>query len=222
MHARGNSLRFESPLPAATLLQALNGISPEIRFTHAVPIPGPLGNGTVRRRWYRYFERPARSVPSAWRSAARTLRAPLDVRSFARGAVGPAFRPMEAVRPSISDGWLVLDVVAPGFAWGMVRKIVGAIREVEAGRLAVERLAAAARGEVRLNLPLAEPERLVLWETGFDRPWPGRPVPANRLQARRELGERLGAAARAEILRSIPGAAAAPGRFPRSGREARP
>jgi len=53
----------------------------------------------------------------------------------------------------------------------MVRKIIGALREYDAGRLTLARLEAALKGEVRLTLPTVEPEGLVLWDVEYPVPW---------------------------------------------------
>jgi len=61
----------------------------------------------------------------------------------------------------------MIEVRAPSFVWGMVRKIVGALREVDRAHLSLAQLAAAIRGEERLMLPLAEPDGLVLWSVEY-------------------------------------------------------
>lgn len=65
----------------------------------------------------------------------------------------------------------MIEVRAPSFVWGMVRKIVAALREVDAERLSIARLRDAVEGATRLPLPLAEPEPLVLWEVEYPMAW---------------------------------------------------
>jgi hypothetical protein len=79
----------------------------------------------------------------------------------------PQWRIVDSVALESVPGGTVVEVRAPSFVWGMVRKIVGALREVESGRLSLSRLEAAIRGEDRLTLPLAEPDGLVLWSVEF-------------------------------------------------------
>ncbi|HEV2166107.1 MAG TPA: hypothetical protein VGS23_03895 [Thermoplasmata archaeon] len=217
VHARANALTLRSPLRATALLRALNGLSPDLTFTHAARVPDGFRPRSATQRWYRYFERPADSVPPAWIEAARTLTGRIDIRSFARGmpASTPTFRDVGSVAPRIEARWLVLDVRARAFAWGMVRKIVTALREVEAGRLASSTLSAAALGKVRIPLPLAEPERLVLWETSYPIAWEAEHRRLARQQARRFRSEILGASARARILSSLENAVEVD-RFPSS------
>jgi hypothetical protein len=72
----------------------------------------------------------------------------------------------------------------------MVRKMVAALREVDEGRLTADRLEAALHGRVRLTLPLAEPERLVLWDVEYPFPWQYRWAGPNRHQGRWLTSER--------------------------------
>ncbi len=65
----------------------------------------------------------------------------------------------------------MIEVRAPSFVWGMVRKIVAALREVDSERLSISRLRDAVEGATRLTLPLAEPEPLVLWEVEYPMAW---------------------------------------------------
>ena len=77
----------------------------------------------------------------------------------------------------------MIEVRAPSFVWGMVRKIVAALREYDAARVSLDELSAALRGEIRLPLPLAEPERLILWEVEYPLTWMFRWPGPNRRQA---------------------------------------
>jgi tRNA pseudouridine(38-40) synthase len=125
------------------------------------------------RRTYRYYEASPAGDPTHQSAAAALFAGTVDVRSFGRAlpVAPPAWRPVESVTVRPTAGGTVVEVRAPAFVWGMVRKIVGALREVDAGRLSVARLRAALDGKVRLTLPMAEPEPLVLWEVEYPFPW---------------------------------------------------
>ena len=171
--ARANALTLRSSLTAATLLRSLNGIDPNIFFTAATPVPEEFRARHAVRRTYRYFEAAhGENDRRAW-EAAPLFRGTVDVRSLGRSipSTAPSWRAIESVtvRP-LDGGWLV-EVRAPAFVWGMVRKIVAALRQVDAGRLSAARLRSALEGKVRLTLPMAEPEPLVLWEVEYDLPW---------------------------------------------------
>ena len=94
----------------------------------------------------------------------------------------------------------MVEVRAPSFVWGMVRKIVASFREVEAGRVSVDRLEAALHGRARLTLPMAEPERLVLWEVEYPSPWHYRWTGPNRHQSEWERAARDDLWSRQELL----------------------
>ena len=171
--ARANALTLSTNLPAAALLRSLNGISPELNFSAALPVPREFRVRRAVRRTYRYFEPPGEHRLERWERAARIFRGTVDVRSFGRGlpAATPTLRTVESVTVTETKSGMVVEVRAPSFVWGMVRKIIASLREHDAGRLTLDRLEAALRGEVRLTLPMAEPEGLVLWEVEYPFPW---------------------------------------------------
>jgi tRNA pseudouridine38-40 synthase len=172
--ARGNALAVTTPLSLSAAMRALNGIDAAIWFTAARTIPEDYRVRGAVRRIYRYFE-PADGRPHEEESAAAALfTGPIDVRSLGRSIPRevPLRRPIESVRVLPSpEGGRTIEVRAPSFVWGEVRKIVAALREVDAGRLPIGRLRAALAGEIRLTLPTVPPEPLVLWEVEYAEPW---------------------------------------------------
>ncbi len=182
--ARANVLALESPLPPAALLRALNGIAPELYFTAAAPIDASTRIRAATRRTYRYYEPPGAHRLSVWRRAARCLVGEIDVRSFGRDVTRevPTLRTIESISVSEADGGLCIEVTGPSFVWNQVRKMVAALRLVDAGRLTESRLAAAAQGEIRLTLPLAEPDYLVLWAVDLPIEWTTQWTGPNRQQ----------------------------------------
>jgi tRNA pseudouridine38-40 synthase len=179
-------MTLETALPPGTLLRSLNGISADLFFTAATEVdPVFRVRGAVRRR-YRYLQPGRSSDVGRWRAAAELLVGEVDVRSFGRGfpASAPALRPIQSVEVRGTPDGLEIDVVASSFVWGMVRKMVAAMREVDAGRLSLARLGRAARGQERLTLPMAEPGPLVLWEVEYPFPWTHHWAGPNRHQAR--------------------------------------
>jgi tRNA pseudouridine(38-40) synthase len=183
--ARANALALTSAWSAPMLLRALNGIAREIYFHAATPLEDGERVRAARERWYRYYLAGDRERAERLGRIASLLGDRVDVRSFGRAVPSgePQLRPLRRI-DSASDGErLWLDLRAPSFVWGMVRKIVGALLEVEEGRLAEEKLRAAARGAERLTLPLAPPDALILWEVTYDRPFAWR---SSRLTRRQE------------------------------------
>ena len=184
--AVGNALSLSSSLSGASLLRALNGASPRVFFTAATSVPDDFRVRRASSREYRYFFARAPARPDRLDDAARLFVGSVDVRSFGRAlpASEPVRRTVEFVRYEPAEPGGVLVVKAPSFVWGMVRKIVGALREIDADRLSLSRLARALAGEERLTLPMAEAEPLVLWNVEYGLPWQYRWNGPNRHQAR--------------------------------------
>jgi len=207
--AVGNALTLTSLLPPSALLRALNGIAPDIAFTAASEVPDAFRVRKAVRRVYRYYE-PAQGHDFAvWQSTARRFSGTVDVRSLGRGvpAAAPVWRDLESVTVTPRTGGATVEIRAPSFVWGMVRKIISALREVEAGRVSLDQLEAALRGRTRLTLPMAEPERLVLWDVEFPIPWQHRWAGPNRHQARWERLARDSLWAREALLEGLTSAA---------------
>ncbi|MGI0132269.1 MAG: tRNA pseudouridine synthase A [Thermoplasmata archaeon] len=183
--ARANALTLNSPLGGPALLRALNGIAPDIVFRAAAPIASAFDPRHATSRTYRYFA-PARGHSlSAWKSNVALLTGRLDVRSFGREvpADRPLWRDVDHVSVRRKGRWMVLEIRARSFVWGMVRKIVATLRLLEEGDLTPAEVTAAVRGERRLTLPLAPPEPLVLWKVDYPIVWTYR----SRSWARRQV-----------------------------------
>jgi tRNA pseudouridine(38-40) synthase len=203
--ARANALTLESALTGGALLGALNGISPEIWFPAASPVSPEFRVRAATRRVYRYFDRGPVLNISARADAARLFSGDVDVRSFGRGlpADRPALRCIESVTVTKADEGAVVEVRAPSFVWGEVRKIVAALRCVDSGRLSLGSVRRALAGKERLALPLAEPEPLLLWEVEYPIEWTVHWRGPNRHQAARRLSERARQWSRLRVLESI-------------------
>ena len=184
--AAANALALTTERSGPIVLRALNGVSPGMFFTAATTVPPDFRVRRAVRRVYRYFEPAAGHDIDRWQSAARLLLGTVDVRSFGRGlpTAVPVWRTVESVSVEPHGEVLVVEVRAPSFVWGMVRKIVAALREVDRGRLSSTRLQAALAGRTRLTLPMAEPERLLLWEVEYPFTWQVHWAGPNRHQAR--------------------------------------
>lgn len=171
--ARANALTVAAELSASSLLRRLNAIAPSLFFTAAARVPPEFRVRRASRRTYRYYDARPATDPEPHRAAAALFRGPVDVRSFGREIPrsSPQWREVEVVTADpIAGGWLI-EARAPSFVWGMVRKIVGALREVGEGRLTLARLEGAIAGQHRLTLPMAEPEGLVLWNVEYPVAW---------------------------------------------------
>jgi tRNA pseudouridine38-40 synthase len=203
--ARANAFAVSTDLPSRVLLRSLNGISTEITCSAAAPIPEEFRVRGAVRRTYRYFEPLGEHHPDRWERAARLFSGTLDVRSFGRGLPAGALvlRSVESVTVTPVEGGLAVEIRAPSFVWGMVRKIIAALREYDAGRLTLARIEAALEGRVRLTLPMAEPEGLVLWEVEYAIPWTLTWNGLNRHQEARVRSQRDALWVQSEVLKAL-------------------
>ncbi|HTT74050.1 MAG TPA: hypothetical protein VMG99_07935 [Thermoplasmata archaeon] len=203
--ARANALTLRTDLPAEALLSALNGIAPDLFFDAATPVGDAFRVRGAVSRTYRYFDPPRSQDLARWRAGAALLTGAIDVRSFGRAVPShrPVVRTVDSIRIERVGEGLRIDLTAPSFVWGMVRKLVAALREVDAGRLPLERLGAAAAGATRLTLPLAEPEALVLWDVAYPLAWPYRSPGPNRAQVRWADASRAGLWTRTRLVEAL-------------------
>jgi tRNA pseudouridine38-40 synthase len=192
-------------LPGSALLRALNGIAPDIFFTAAVEVEEAFRVRAAIRRRYRYFEPASDRRAGVWAETAKRFHGSIDVRSFGRGisSVRPLLRRVESIDVRRRGKWLTVDVVAPAFVWGMVRKIISAFREVDSGRLDLSDLESALQGIRRLTLPLAEPEFLVLWEVEYPVEWKHKATRPSRNQQRYAKQAKDQAEVRSQILQRL-------------------
>lgn len=203
--AAGNAMIIESELPGPIVLRSLNGLSPAVFFTQATAVDLTFRVRGAIRRVYRYFESRPPSHPDRWNEAARLFSGQIDVRSFGKGIPvdRPQWRDVESVSLQSEPAGSWIEVQAPSFVWGMVRKIVGALREIDSGRLELDTLTQALTGRRRLTLPMAEPEPLVLWDVEYGNSWEHRWAGPNRHQARWWEQQRREAAARGRVLTAL-------------------
>ena len=191
--ARANALAVSTSLSTAALLRALNGADSAIWCTAARAIPDDFRVRGAVRRVYRSFEAPDGRSHEAADAAAALFAGEVDVRSFGRGLPrdAPVRRTIESVTVTVSpDGGRMIEVRAPAFVWGEVRRVVAALREVDAGRLAPARLKSALAGQIRLTLPTVAPEPLVLWDVEYAEPWTHHWSGPNRRQREYLVDER--------------------------------
>lgn len=213
--ARANALALTSRLGPGDLLRVLNGLAPDVYFTAAASIPETARIRQALGRTYRYFEDPAGRDLALYQEATSLFRGRVDVRSLGRGvpSTAPSWRSIERMSVREAEGVWEVQVEAPSFVWGMVRKMVGACREVAAGRLPLPRLRRAVEGKERLTLPMAEPEALVLWEVRYADPWTELWAGPNRRQSA-ALAAARGACRAREAVRSSLAEGILPGNRP--------
>ncbi|HEY6238688.1 MAG TPA: hypothetical protein VIZ68_05840, partial [Thermoplasmata archaeon] len=122
----------------------------------------------------------------------------------------PVWRSVDRVEVRARGDGRVVDVRAPSFVWGMVRKIVAALRGYDAGGFGLRALRTAIEGQRRLAVPMAEPERLVLWEVVYPGDWDVTGVGLAGHQRRATARAREATTARTAVLSALWGDAPEP------------
>ena len=171
--AVGNALTLSSRITGRPLLRALNGIAPEIRFTRTREVPEGFNPRHATERRYTYFELEGPVHRTAWEAGARLFEGRVDTRTFGRGVRtdAPVWREVTSVEVHEEADGLRVEIRGRSFAWGMVRKMISALRRLDRGEIGMEELRLAIDGRRRLTLPLAEPEALVLAEVSYPDRW---------------------------------------------------
>ncbi|MCI4360318.1 MAG: hypothetical protein L3J91_01300 [Thermoplasmata archaeon] len=205
VHARANALLMTSSLAGSSLLRALNAVNAEIFFSAARSVPAGFSVRTARSRSYRYYEPAAGRHVDRWTAAAALFHDFIDVRSFGRdvASTSPVWRKIDRVTAVRGRGLIRVDLRAPSFEWHEVRKIVAGLRSYDEGKIGLGDLQDAIEGRRRLTLPMAEPERLVLWDVRYEKGWDVRvnPREGRYLRAATESHEAL--RVRASILHGL-------------------
>ncbi len=186
VHALGNVISFVPRVPGPSAARALSALHPAIFCRGYAPVPPGFDPRHARSRRYRYFDRGKADALETYREGAELFRGEHEFSSFGRRdePPRPTRRRVDRFELQTRGPDLVLEVEAPGFLWGQVRKMVSALRALSEGKLSLRALSESLEGRRRLSLPLAEPEALVLAEVRYDFPW-REPDPAGRGRWRR-------------------------------------
>lgn len=169
VHALGNVVSFSTSLTGASAARVLNTLHPSILCFGWAEVPRGFQPRHARERWYRYLEPAEGRHLATWKEVCTLFVGVHDFESFSRRDDPPKPSLGELTHCSVQemDGFLAVDVRAPLFRWNQVRKMVAAMGLVDEGRLTAGKIERALRGEVRIDLPLAPPDRLVLMEVVY-------------------------------------------------------
>lgn len=169
VHALGNVIAFDTPLKGEPVARVLNVLDPRIFCFGYADVPPDFNPRHAESRSYRYLLDGEGHDPKKWVAAAREFVGEHDFTSFSRRDDPPkeTRRFLSRLAVTSRGRFLQLDLVAPSFLWGQVRKIVAALLWVEEGRLSVGEVRAALQGRKRIHLPQAPPERLVLRDVSY-------------------------------------------------------
>ena len=163
--AFGNVVAFDTELKPAPTVRAFNAKAREVWAWAAASVPETFAARRATERWYTYTLSGDHRVP-ALAAALRAFEGEHDFRAFTKDRDRPVARIDEASARREGDA-VVLDFRAPSFRWNLVRRLVAAALQVEAGKASLEDLERALQGRGRYDFGLAPPEPLCLQEVRY-------------------------------------------------------
>ncbi len=195
--AVGNVIAFDSSLKPDAALGAFNDRAHDVWAWAVAEVPEGFHPRHARERWYRYHLYDAYSLPSL-REAASLFVGEHPMGSFTSDP--PAVpMPIRSVDVARDDDAIVVDVRAPSFRRGMVRRIISALVGHARGETDLTEIRAALQGE-RHDFGMVPPEPLFLMEVSYD--FPFRPVIKPKvLEEWRNLS--MDAALRTRLVRAV-------------------
>jgi tRNA pseudouridine38-40 synthase len=169
--AVGNVVACESALPAEALPRALTDILEDVWVLAAVPVDDAFNPRHATERRYRYHL--DESLPlSRLRAAARLFVGAHDFAAFTLGDGPPAPR-LDAVVVARDPPFVRIDLRAPRFSRGLVRRVVGTMADLAAGRVTASEVRKALDGGP-FRPRVAPPEPLFLMDVRVAVPLPRR------------------------------------------------
>jgi len=164
--AFGNVVAFDTWLAPAPAVRAFNAKARDVWAWAATSVPATFRARRARERWYRYHL-PGDHRASALDAALRVFQGEHDFRAFTRDKDRSIAR-IDAATAGREGDAVVLDFRAPSFRWNLVRRIVAAALQVEAGKASVGDLEEALQGTRPFDFGLAPAEPLVLQDIRYD------------------------------------------------------
>lgn len=173
VHALGNVVVWESSLPGEVLARVFNALDPRIACVAWAEVGRDFHPRRASQRWYRYLETARDRDPARWARWARLFVGEHDFVHFSRHDPGHRTTRgrIQAFEVTRQGEFLVLDVRAPFFLWNQVRKMVGALHQMQEGRWDEEDLRQALQGTRRLDPPVAPAGSLILMDVLYDLAW---------------------------------------------------
>lgn len=166
--AIGNVVAFNTHLESDAAMRVLNHIEDDVWAWAHVPVPQDFNARRAQERSYAYALSADHDVAEL-QSTLSMFQGEHDFRNFTRDRTRTTAR--IDVATAVRDGGSVrLSFVAPSFRWNLVRRLVAAALQVEAGAVSREDVAVALAGTSRADFGLAPPEPLTLLDIsyGFD------------------------------------------------------
>ncbi len=166
--AVGNVIAFDSALRSDAVVGAFNDRARDVWAWAVAEVPEGFHPRHALERWYRYHLYEDLST-SSLREVASLFVGEHDVRSFTSDPpLGPL--PIHRIDVTRDDDAILIDVRAPSFRRGMVRRIVSALVSHARQEVELEEIRAALLGEPH-DFGMVSPEPLFLMEVVYDFPF---------------------------------------------------
>lgn len=171
--ALGNVIAFDADVVDDSVVGRFNDAAKDVWAWARSELPPGYDPRRARQRWYRYLVTGDHDI-AILRDAAKEFVGPHEYRAFASPEAGRTRRHVDSVDAQPESDGILVDVRAPSFLRGMVRRIVAAILAVERGDATLDGIRDSLTTGTGPDLGIAPAEPLVLMDV--DLGFPFRPV----------------------------------------------
>ena len=188
--AIGNVIAFDTESLGQEVIGRFNDAAKDAWAWSHAPVPDGFDPRRANWRWYRYHLT-GRHDAAKLREASIPFLGAHDFAAFASPDASRTRRHVDSIELVEADDGILVDVRAPSFVRGMVRRIVAALLAVERGDATEEdlRRALAAGAESAADFGQVPPEPLVLMDVDFGFPFTNAMDRAARLRLQRRASE---------------------------------
>lgn len=186
--ALGNVIAFNTEAEGDQSIGRFNNAAKDLWAWASASVPDGFDPRKANWRWYRYHLTGTHDAAKL-REASRPFLGTHDFAAFASPDETRSRRHVDAIDLVEGDDGILVDVRAPSFVRGMVRRIVAAMLAVERADATAEDLGEALAAEGGRDFGLVPPEPLVLMDVDFGFPFRPAIDRAARLRVQRLASE---------------------------------
>ena len=168
--ALGNVVAFDGEAADESTVGRFNAAARDVWAWAVAELPPGCDPRKARSRWYRYLLTGLHDAAKL-RGVASVFVGEHDFAAFASPDVGRTRRRVDSVDVTAEEDGTLVDVRAPSFLRGMVRRIAAALLAVERGDATVEGLRTSLSTGTGRDLGLAAAEPLVLMDVDLGFPF---------------------------------------------------
>lgn len=166
--ALGNVIAFNSNFRKDEIIPALNAHLEDIWFYGIHNVNNEFNPRHAKKRWYRYYLNDVGIDINRIRESSELFLGTHNFGNFAKLEGNDPIRTINSIEVSSSENLIILDFKAQSFLWHMIRRIVGAILDVEHGKITKEDIKSALSSNQKYDFGLASPYPLVLVDVLYD------------------------------------------------------